>query len=46
MADVRARFAGLGVETVGSTSAQLDARLKRDAEQFGLIVQRANIKPD
>ena len=46
MADVRARFAGLGVETVGSTSAQLDARLKRDAAQFGLIVQRANIKPD
>jgi tripartite-type tricarboxylate transporter receptor subunit TctC len=46
MPDVKERFAGGGVETVGSTPAQLDARIKEEAARLGLIVQKANIKPD
>jgi tripartite-type tricarboxylate transporter receptor subunit TctC len=46
LAETEARFAALGVETIASTAAQLDARVKRDAAQFGRIVQKANIKPD
>jgi len=45
-AETKARFAALGVETIASTAARLDARIKRDAAQFGRIVQKANIKPD
>jgi len=46
LAETKARFAALGVETIASTAARLDARIKRDAAQFGRIVQKANIKPD
>jgi tripartite-type tricarboxylate transporter receptor subunit TctC len=46
LSDTKARFAALGVETIASSSAQLDARIRRDAAQFGVIVQKANIKPD
>ena len=45
-AETQVRFAALGVETIASTAARLDARIKRDAAQFGRIVQKANIKPD
>ena len=33
-------------ETKARFAARLDARIKRDAAQFGRIVQKANIKPD
>jgi len=46
LAETKARFAALDVETIASTAARLDARIKRDAAQFGRIVQKANIKPD
>jgi len=46
MPDVKERFAGGGVETVGSTPAQLDARIKEEAARLSVIVQKANIKPD
>ena len=46
LADVRERFAGGGVETIPSSAAELDARVKREAEHFKLIIQKANIRPD
>jgi len=46
MPDVKERFAGGGVETVGSTPAQLDARIKEEAARLSVIVQKANIRPD
>ena len=45
-ADVKERFAGGGVETVPSSAAELDARVKRAAERFKTIVEKANIRPD
>jgi tripartite-type tricarboxylate transporter receptor subunit TctC len=44
--DVKERFAGGGVETVPSSAAELDARVKRAAERFKAIVDKANIRPD
>ena len=46
MPDVKDRFAGGGVETLGSTPAELDARVKELAARFKTIVDKANIKPD
>jgi tripartite-type tricarboxylate transporter receptor subunit TctC len=46
MPDIKERFAAGGVDTIPSSAAQLDARIKQDAAQFGTIVQKANIKPD
>ena len=46
LADVKERFAGGGVETIPSSAAELDARVKREAEHFKLIIQKANIRPD
>jgi tripartite-type tricarboxylate transporter receptor subunit TctC len=46
MLDVKERFAAGGVETIPSSAAELDARITRDAAQFGLIAQKANIKTD
>jgi tripartite-type tricarboxylate transporter receptor subunit TctC len=46
MPDVKDRFAGGGVETLGSTPAELDARVKQESDQLGAIVRKANIKPD
>jgi tripartite-type tricarboxylate transporter receptor subunit TctC len=46
MPDVKERFAAGGVETVPSSPAELDARIKREAAGFVVIVQKANIKPD
>ena len=44
--DVKERFAGGGVDTIPSSAAELDARVKREFERFGAIVQKANIRPD
>jgi tripartite-type tricarboxylate transporter receptor subunit TctC len=44
--DIKERFAAGGVDTIPSSAAQLDARIKQDAAQFGTIVQKANITPD
>jgi tripartite-type tricarboxylate transporter receptor subunit TctC len=46
MPDVKERFAGGGVDTIPSSAAELDARVKQDAERFKVIVQKANIRPD
>jgi tripartite-type tricarboxylate transporter receptor subunit TctC len=44
--DVKERFAGGGVETIPSSAAELDARVKQAAERYRTIVQKANIRPD
>ena len=44
--DIKERFAGGGVDTIPSSAAELDARVKQDFERFGAIVQKANIRPD
>jgi tripartite-type tricarboxylate transporter receptor subunit TctC len=46
MSDVKERFAGGGVDTIPSSAAELDARVKQEAERFRAIVQKANIRPD
>ena len=46
MPDVKERFAGGGVDTIPSSAAELDARVKQAAERFRAIVQKANIRPD
>jgi tripartite-type tricarboxylate transporter receptor subunit TctC len=46
MSDVKERFAGGGVDTIPSSAAELDARVKQEAERFKVIVQKANIRPD
>jgi len=46
LSDVKERFAGGGVETIPSSAAELDGRVKREAEHFKLIIQKANIRPD
>src|SRR5262249_21763579 len=45
MPDVKERFAGGGVDTIPSSAAELDARVKQEAERFRAIVQKANIRP-
>ena len=44
--DVKERFAAGGIETIPSSAGELAARIKQDAAQFGVVVQKANIKPD
>jgi len=46
MPDVKDRFASGGVETIPSTSAELDARVKKTASQLLTIVEKAKIRPD
>jgi len=46
MPDVKERFAGVVVVTIPSSAAELDARVKQEAERFRAIVQKANIRPD
>jgi len=46
MPDLKERFAGGGVDTIPSSAAELDARVKQEAERFRAIVQKANIRPD
>jgi tripartite-type tricarboxylate transporter receptor subunit TctC len=45
-ADIKERFATGGVETIPSSPAELDTRIKRDAAAFGAIAQKANLKVD
>jgi tripartite-type tricarboxylate transporter receptor subunit TctC len=44
--DVKERFAGGGVDTIPSSAAELDARVKEDLTRFRAIVEKANIRPD
>jgi tripartite-type tricarboxylate transporter receptor subunit TctC len=44
--DIKERFAGGGVDTIPSTAAQLAARVKKEAEVYRALVQKANIKAD
>jgi tripartite-type tricarboxylate transporter receptor subunit TctC len=46
MQDVKDRFAGGGVETIPSSAAELDARVKDAAARFKAVVEKANIKAD
>jgi tripartite-type tricarboxylate transporter receptor subunit TctC len=46
MADVKERFAAGGVETIPSSAAELDARVKKTAAQLSAIVEKAKIKAD
>jgi tripartite-type tricarboxylate transporter receptor subunit TctC len=46
MPDVKERFAGGGVDTIPSSAAELDARVKQDLPRFRTIVEKANIRPD
>jgi len=46
MADVKERFAAGGVETIPSSAADLDARVKKTASQLSTIVEKAKIKAD
>jgi len=43
-ADVRARFAAAGAETVGGTPAQLAARVKADTAKWAEVIRAANVK--
>jgi tripartite-type tricarboxylate transporter receptor subunit TctC len=46
MQDVKDRFAAGGVETIPSSAAQLDARVKQEAARFKVIAEKAQIKAD
>jgi tripartite-type tricarboxylate transporter receptor subunit TctC len=46
MPDVKERFAGGGVDTIPSTQAELDAKVKKTAQQLLVVVDKAKIKPD
>jgi tripartite-type tricarboxylate transporter receptor subunit TctC len=46
MQDVKDRFAGGGVETIPSTAAELDAKVKKTTQQLAVIVEKAKIKAD
>jgi len=44
--DVRKRYADQGFETVGMSSADFHARIKKDAERYKAVVQAAGVKPE
>jgi tripartite-type tricarboxylate transporter receptor subunit TctC len=44
--DVQKRFTDTGSETVGMSSADFLARIKRDAERYKRVVQAAGVKPE
>ena len=46
MPDVKERFGAGGVDTIPSTAAELDAKVKKTGQQLSTIVARAKIKPD
>jgi tripartite-type tricarboxylate transporter receptor subunit TctC len=46
MPDVKDRFAGGGVVTIPSSAAELDARTKREAAAYRVIVEKANVHVD
>jgi tripartite-type tricarboxylate transporter receptor subunit TctC len=45
-ADNRERFAQLGMEPVGSTSAELTAFLKNEVAKWAKVIKQANVKID
>jgi tripartite-type tricarboxylate transporter receptor subunit TctC len=46
MPDIKDRFASGGVETIGSSPAELQARVKDEGARFQQVVLKANMKPD
>ncbi len=46
MPDVKERFGTGGVETIPSSAAELDAKVKKTASQLDQIVSKAKIKAD
>jgi tripartite-type tricarboxylate transporter receptor subunit TctC len=46
MPDVKERFAGGGVVTIPSSAAELDARIKREAAAYKIIVDKADVHVD
>ncbi len=46
MPDVRERYGAGGAEVVPMTSAEFDARIRRDTEKLKGIVQKANVSPN
>jgi tripartite-type tricarboxylate transporter receptor subunit TctC len=46
MPDIKERFAGGGVDTIPSSAAELEARVKRELAGFRVIVEKANVRPD
>jgi tripartite-type tricarboxylate transporter receptor subunit TctC len=46
MPDVKERFAGGGVATIPSSAAELDARVKREAAAYKIIVDKADVHVD
>ena len=46
MPDVKERFAGGGVATIASSPAELAARVKREAEVYRVVVEKANVHVD
>ena len=46
MPDVKERFAGGGVATIPSSPAELDARVKREAAVYRVIIEKANVHVD
>ena len=46
MSDVRARFAAMGVDSIGTTPEELTAIMQSDLEKWTRVIRAANIKPD
>ena len=44
--DVQKRFTETGSETVGMSSADFSARIRKDAERYKQVVQAAGVKPE
>ena len=44
--EIRARLAGMGLETVGNTPAEFSAIVKIDHAKWGKVIRDANIKLD
>jgi tripartite-type tricarboxylate transporter receptor subunit TctC len=44
--DVKDRFAAGGVSTIPSTSTELTARIKREAADYGVVIQKADVHVD
>jgi tripartite-type tricarboxylate transporter receptor subunit TctC len=44
--DVKERFAGGGVATMPSSATELDARVKREAAVYRVIIEKANVHVD
>jgi len=44
--DLRARFAKMGIEALGSTPEQLSEVMQADLVKWSAVIRNANIKPD